>query len=124
MGGFPNELFDRGREILGRYGYRPRASELDFAGAWARLAGDFPMPVPDWSRLTAEQRCAAEAYLQLRLEADRRLEECEAVHARLLQAGIDGDLVETYAVAREAYEDTVEAFGEARTRLEQSLRGH
>ncbi len=122
MGSFGNDLFERGREVLGRYGYRPRAGELDFAGVWSTLAGDFPMAVPEWARLTPLQRRAAEEYLQIRVDADRRLEVCETMHAKLLQAGIDDGLVEAYAQAREAYEDTVEAFGRARGRLEQALR--
>ena len=121
MGAFPNQLFDRGRDILGRYGYRPDGGGGDLAEAWARLTSDFPMAVPVWDRLTSPQRQAAETYLRLRLEADRGLELCESLHARLLQAGIDRELVEAYAQARESYEEAVEAFGEARERLEDAL---
>lgn len=120
---FPNDLFDRGRVVLGRYGYRPGGGDADHAGAWARLKPDFPFAVPEWSALSAAQRSAAEEYLGLRAEADRYLEACEALHARLLEAGIGTGLVERYAQAREIYEDTVIAFGDARARLQAALRG-
>ena len=122
MMAFPNDLFDRGRLVLGRYGYRAGGAAVDAAEAWARLKPDFPFAVPDWPALSAPQRVAAEDYLRLRAEADRHLEECETLHARLLECGIATDLVERYAVAREVYEDTVLAFGDARARLQATLR--
>lgn len=118
---FPNDLFDRGREVLARYGYRPEAGTPDWAAEWRRLQPDFPGHVPDWPALSEAQRRAAEEYLRLRLAADRYLEQCEALHAEMVAAGIGTDLVERYAAARELYEDTVEAFGVARRRLQDAL---
>ncbi len=122
MAEFPNDLFENGRRILGRYGYRPGGGEIDRAAEWTRVKADFPFAAPDWADLgEPQQRAAALAYLDLRRTADRRLEECEALHAELLSAGVGGDLVERYAAARETYEDTVEAFGAARQRLQGAL---
>lgn len=123
MADFPNALFADGRRVLGRYGYRPGGGAPDWAAEWARLKPDFPFAAPDWDGLDAAQRDAAIAYLAQRLTADRRLEDCEALHAELLAAGIGTDLVERYAAARETYEDSVEAFGAARERLQRALAG-
>lgn len=109
------DLFEQGRGVLARYGYGA-------ADAWPLLARDFPFPVPDQADLTPEQHRAAQEYLELRAAADHHLQTCEALHAELSQAGIGTDLVERYAVAREIYEDTVEAFGAAREHLERTLR--
>lgn len=118
---FPNDLFDRGREVLARYGYSPDGGALDWAAEWQRLRPDFPGRVPQWPALSEPQRRAAAEYLALRLAADRHLEHCEALHAELLAAGIATDPVERYAAARELYEDAVEAFGVARRRLQDAL---
>lgn len=92
---------------------------------WAKLKGDFATGatgvVPDYDVLTDGQQDAARAYMELRLQADRRLMACEKAHKEILAEGIDVELVELYTAAREAYEDTVIAFGEARERLAQLL---
>ncbi len=111
------DLFARGREVLGRYGLETAEADR----AWRQLAGDFPFAVPDWPALGSAQRQAAERYLGLRAEAARRLGECEGLHRRLHGDGIDTDLVERYAEAREAYEACVEAFGAAREELQAAL---
>lgn len=118
---FPNDLFAGGRRVLGRYGYRPEGGTPDWPVEWARLKPDFPFVAPDWQALSGPQRAAAVDYLTLRLEADRRLEACETAHADVLAAGIGTELVERYAAARESYEDSVEAFGAARARLQMVL---
>lgn len=122
---FPNPLFDRGREVLARFGFQPLApGDLrdDYPQMWEQLKGDFATTsrpvVPGFGDLDDAQRAVAEEYMDLRVLADRRVLACERCHAELLRQGIDSDLVELYTSAREAYEDTVIAFGEARSRLD------
>lgn len=108
--------FEDSRAILSRFGYQPVASVEDRAATWARLRADFPS-APEWPALSAQARAAAADYMRLRREADRLLEACEAVHRDMLERGISPSRVERYALAREAYEEHVEAFGAARERL-------
>ena len=122
--GFPNRLFDDGRHVLSQFGYRPVTAGAwfeDWAEMWAKLKSDFlgrrTPAVPDFGALSADQQAAAQEYMELRLQADRRLMACEKAHKEILRAGIDVELVELYTAAREAYEDTVFAFGDARARL-------
>lgn len=119
---FPNPLFDRGRDVLARFGYRyPEAGDWfeDWPAMWDKLKGDFAATggVPGFDSLSPEQREAAMAYMEARLAADRRLVACERAHAELLKHGIDASLVELYTAARESYEDCVMRFGAARERL-------
>lgn len=116
----PNRLFSNGRSVLAQFGYRPvDAGEVreDWAEMWDHLRGDFATAarplVPGYAGLTADQQAAARTYMSCRLIADRNLETCEDLHVRLFSGGIKTDLVERYSVAREAYEDSVEAFGDA-----------
>lgn len=120
---FPNPLFDQGRRVLARFGYRDgAASRTDWAAMWSALAGDFAVDgVPPYDHLTPSQQSAARDYMQRRLLADHNLEACEELHYALYDNGIDTELVERYALAREVYEDSVEDFGRARERLDAML---
>ncbi len=121
---FPNELFDRGRAVLARFGYRyPEAGDWfeDWPAMWEMLKGDFTTAarpaVPSFDELAPPQREAAVAYMEIRLDADRRLVACERAHAEMLKHGIDSALVELYAAVRESYEDCVIRFGAAREKV-------
>jgi len=121
---FPNALFDEGRAVLARFGYRyPEAGDWfdDWPAMWEKLKGDFATAarpeIPGFEALSAEQRAAATAYMEIRLDADRRLVACERAHAEMLKHGIDSAMVELYSAAREAYEDCVIRFGTAREKL-------
>lgn len=119
---FPNRLFQDGRRVLRRFGYRAKPSEPDWARVWDRqLIGDFSARgrrIPRFTELTAEQRAAAVEYMRRRMAADQNLNVCERLHYSLFAKGIDTDLVERYAAAREVYEECVEDFGRARERLD------
>lgn len=121
---FPNALFDEGRAVLARFGYRyPEAGDWfdDWPAMWDKLKGDFATSarptIPAFDALSPEQRDAATAYMEIRLDADRRLVACERAHAEMLKHGIDSAMVELYSAAREAYEDCVMRFGAAREKL-------
>lgn len=122
----PNRLFPDGRAVLARFGYRPldrlpADDEVDWAALWDQLRGDFATHadpvVPSYGRLHGPAVEAARDYMRHGLAADLGLDRCEALHVRLFADGISTDRVEAYARARDAYEDSVEAFGAARTRL-------
>ena len=124
----PNKLFTDGREVLARFGYRYAATDSlfeDWEVMWDKLRGDFAarrrVGTPVFRDLTAEQRAAAQAYMEARLQADRRLIACEKAHRSMLAEGVNPDLVELYTAAREAYEDSVESFGAQREALEALL---
>ncbi|PWC45897.1 hypothetical protein [Azospirillum sp. TSO22-1] len=129
----PNRLLIDGRAVLARYGYRhmeamPDAGAVDWAALWDQLRGDFAThdhpTVPLLGALSGEAAAAARAYMVCGLDADLKLDRCEALHVRLFGEGIATDLVENYAVARDAYEDAVEAFGAAGARLTRLLFSH
>jgi hypothetical protein len=127
-GSFPNRLFDDGRAVLARFGYRyPEAGDRfeDWSAMWEKLKGDFTIAakpaVASFDTLSPTQRDAAVAYMEARLAADRRLVACERAHAEMLKHGIDHALVELYTAARDSYEDCVMRFGEAREQLARLL---
>ena len=120
----PNKLFSNGRSVLSRFGYRPLAAgetREDWAEMWDLLRPDFADmghgTVPAFADLDAQQQAAARDYMARRLIADRNPESCEDLHVRLFSGGISTDAVERYSAARDAYEESVEAFGEAREAL-------
>lgn len=124
----PNRLFSNGRSVLSKFGYRHlEEGEVreDWAEMWEHLRPDFAnsrrVSVASYDRLTPEQQAAAREYMSQRLLADRNLERCEELHVALFSKGINTDGVERYAVARDAYEDSVEAFGAAREKLDALL---
>jgi hypothetical protein len=125
---FPNKLFDDGRAVLARFGYRyPEAGDWfeDWPAMWEKLRGDFTTAakpaVASFDALSPTQRDAAVAYMEARLAADRRLVACERAHAEMLKHGIDHALVELYTAVRDSYEDCVMRFGAAREKLAQLL---
>lgn len=124
----PNRLFSDGRSVLAKFGYRHlEQGEVreDWAAMWEHLRSDFTdstrLSVASYDRLGPEQQGAAREYMSRRLLADRNLERCEELHVKLFSQGINTDGVEHYAVARDAYEDSVEAFGAAREALDAVL---
>jgi hypothetical protein len=127
MGDFPNHLFEDNRKRLAEFGFRPLAAgdfPTDWAAMWEKLKADFACfrdGGPAYAALRADQRAAAQLYMERRLVADRRLIACERCHGEMLRQGMDNELVELYAAARESYEEAVEAFGAAREKLEALL---
>lgn len=120
----PNRLFADGRSILARFGYRHvenGAERDDWTAMWDLLRPDFATAeqpdIATYDVLSEEAQSLARAYMRVRLEADRNLEACERLHVQLYADGIDKARVEDYAVVRDAYEDSVEAFGAAREKL-------
>lgn len=129
----PNRLLSDGRAVLARYGYRrleamPDDGAVDWAALWDQMRGDFathdhPALLP-FDALSGDAAVAAHAYMVCALDADLRLDRCEALHLRLFGEGIATGLVEDYALARDAYEEAVEAFGAAGARLARLLFRH
>lgn len=124
----PNRLFSDGRSVLSKFGYRHLSTgevREDWDAMWELLRPDFTTAarktVPAYGDLSAEQQAAARQYMSRRLIADRNLEVCEDLHVRLFSGGIKTDLVDSYSQAREAYEESVEAFGDAREGLDAIL---
>ncbi|HEY0833718.1 MAG TPA: hypothetical protein VGE72_07390 [Azospirillum sp.] len=122
----PNRLFPDSRAVLARFGYRhldrlPADDAVDWAGLWEDLRGDFATHahprVLAFGQLEGAALDAARDYIRRGLAADLALDRCEALHVSLYADGISTGRVEAYAEARDAYEDSVEAFGAARTRL-------
>jgi|GEM_PF-661040 len=120
----PNPLFASGRSVLARFGYRhldDHQSREDWSDMWDLLRGDFAphagQEVPAFVDLDDRRQAAARDYMAWRLLADRNLELCERLHVEIFAKGVSTDAVERYAVAREAYEESVEAFGAARVAL-------
>lgn len=121
----PNRLFSQGRSVLAKFGYRhleAGESRDDWAKMWAHLVGDFPTG-RSYDEMTADQQALAQDYMRCRLIADHNLETCENLHVDLFSRGIGTELVERYAQARDTYEDSVEAFGKSRERLDAALNG-
>lgn len=123
----PDALVEGNASILAKFGYQPfTGAEEDWSGMWALLKGDFATAespdVPDFADLTPSQQEAAKIYMRRRLIADRFFEECRAVQAELYK-GINTEQMERYTLARDAYEDSVNHFGEAREKVAQILKG-
>lgn len=129
----PDRLLSAGRRVLARFGSReldhvPDDAFIDWVTLWDELRGDFAtqaLPrVPGFDTLGPAAREAAKAYIRQRLVSDVLLGRCEELHRDLFAHGICTDAVEAYAVARDAFEDSVEAFGAARIRLAELLVPH
>ncbi|MBP2313554.1 hypothetical protein [Azospirillum soli] len=129
----PDRLLSAGRRVLARFGSRtldhvPTDEFINWVALWDELRGDFAtqaLPhVPAFDELPPAARDAARAYIRQRLISDVTLGRCEELHRDLFARGICTDGVEAYAVARDAYEDSVEAFGAARVRLAGLLIQH
>lgn len=123
----PDKLVESNVSVLAKFGYKAFNGETeDWSGMWALLKGDFAAAessnVPDFGTMTPSQQEAAKIYMRRRLIADRFFEECRACQADLYK-GIDTEQMERYTLARDAYEDSVNHFGEAREKLEEIIKG-
>lgn len=119
----PQQLIDRTIAGLERFGYSQCAdASPDWAGMWQLLRGDFATQkrahVPGYAEMSPWAREGARIYMRRRLLADRLFEECQELYRRLHAEGINTELVEAYALARDAYEESVMDFGRAREMLE------
>lgn len=109
------------RADLKRFGYRSEVA--DPSAIWRQLRCDFPPPsnALELTELPVSARELAGRYCAWRATMDELLDRCDAIHLEILRGGPDRDVVETYVVARDAYEDAVEAFGEMRVELQAAL---
>jgi hypothetical protein len=106
---------------LERYGYR--ATIADDAETWRKLRGDFEHAAEqELAALPPATKAAAEHYLACKRKSDRLLTACETAHAEILERGLDRERSEAYAIVRDAYEDSVEAFGTAGAEVARSLK--
>ncbi len=119
----PQRLIDREIDQLKRFGYVPFGdADPDWAAMWDLLKGDFATlqraHVPAYGEMSPWPQEGARIYMRRRLLADRLFEECQMLYQRLHSEGISTELVEAYTLARDAYEESVIDFGEAREMLE------
>ena len=119
----PQQLIDGEIAGLERFGYMPFADAApDWAHMWQLLQGDFATPkrrhLPGYAEMSPWPQEGARIYMRRRLLADRLFEECQELYRRLHAEGINTELVEAYALARDAYEESVLDFGRAREMLE------
>lgn len=111
------------RAELARFGYRSDEGEPE--RLWRTLRRDFPgraaaaelADLPDIAQEKAREYCLHRATM------DRLLDRCDAIHLSILRGGPDAAVVEDYAVARDAFEDSVERFGELRAEVQKRLVG-
>jgi len=98
---------------LERFGYNSKA---DLPEIWRQLRSDFTAPHgrAELSELVGAGLAEAQRYCSHRAKLDGLMDRCDAIHLQILRKGPEPVLVETYAVARDAYEDAVERFGELR----------
>lgn len=121
----PDRLVESNVSVLSKFGYCPfSGKDENWSEMWAVLQSDFATQrrprVPSYEQLTPTQQEAARIYMRRRLIADRLFEECRKAQAELYQT-FNTELVERYALTRDAYEDSVEDFGRARVKLEELL---
>lgn len=121
----PDRLAESTATALAKFGYAAFSDAApDWAGMWDLLRGDFTTVhrpiVANYDKLSPSQQEAARIYMRRRLIADRLYEECLRAQADLNQH-IHTEQVERYALARDAFEDSVEDFGRARQTLENLL---
>lgn len=122
---------EQGRRVqLARFGYVAGQGDLDeraLDAEWHILKADFATlaqpHVPGLADLPPDVRQMVEEHVASRRQLDRLMEACDAAHLAIRDRGADADLVESYAEARDAYEDAVEAFGERRVLLAKALEG-
>ncbi len=109
------------RRDLSRFGYR--TGDPDTSAVWRRLRVDLPVggAQVELSILTGAAREAAERYCAHRATLDDLLDQCDQIHLEIFAKGPERERVERYAVARDAYEDAVEVFGELRVALQEAL---
>lgn len=123
MFGSPQRLIDGEVAQLKRFGYVPFGdTDPDWSAMWDLLKGDFAtlqrVHVPAYGEMSPWPQEGARIYMRRRLLADRLFEECQMLYQRLHSDGIGTELVEAYTLARDAYEEAVGDFGEAREMLE------
>lgn len=105
---------ETGRRLqLQRFGYN---SDADLPGIWRQLRSDFTAPYRqvELSDLAGDGLTEASRYCSHRATLDRLMDRCDEIHLQILREGPEPTLVETYAAARDDYEDAVERFGELR----------
>ena len=121
-GGLSNE---QGRRAdLEKFGYRAGGQdEPDHATIWRTLRSDFlaPWRTVELSALGGDARAAAERYCAHRATLDHLMDRCDEIHMEIFRLGPDPVRVETYAEARDRYEDAVERFGELRAAVQAAL---
>lgn len=98
---------------LERFGYNSKA---DLRQIWRQLRSDFTPPHGrvELLDLMGDSLVEAGRYCSHRATLDGLMDLCDEIHLEILRRGPEPVLVETYAVARDAYEDAVERFGELR----------
>lgn len=121
----PDRLVESNVSVLAKFGYCPfSGQDENWSEMWAMLQSDFATQrrprVPEYTQLSPTQQEAARIYMRRRLIADRLFEECRKAQADLYQ-NFNTELVERYALARDAYEESIEDFGRARVVLESHL---
>lgn len=111
------------RAELARFGYR--SSDSEPTQLWRVLRRDFPGPAAEaeLAELPDAVQDKAREYCLHRATMDRLLDRCDAIHLSILRGGPDAAVVEDYAVARDAFEDSVERFGELRAEVQERLVG-
>lgn len=111
------------RAELARFGYQ--SSDSEPAQLWRVLRRDFPGSAAEaeLAELPDEVQGQAREYCLHRATMDRLLDRCDAIHLSILSGGPDAAVVEDYAVARDAFEDSVERFGELRAAIQDRLVG-
>lgn len=124
MPGSPQQLIDGEISELRRFGYTPFGDAApDWEGMWQLLRGDFATlqrtHAPNYAEMSPWPQEGARIYMRRRLLADRLFEECQELYRRLHGEGISTELVEAYALGRDAYEESVLDFGKAREMLEE-----
>jgi sugar (pentulose or hexulose) kinase len=111
------------RRELRKFGYRAGGPASDYSMVWRQLRSDVPVR---WSRvefsaLAGDVRLAAMRYCAHRATLDDLIDRCDEIHMEIFHKGPDPVRVETYAEARDRYEEAVERFGELRAALQAAL---
>jgi hypothetical protein len=115
---------ERGRRAeLKRFGYRAGVDDSDYLTIWRQLRGDFPARWAgvEFPALTGEARAVVQRYCAHRASLDALMDRCDEIHLEIFHYGPGRDRVETYADARDAYEDAVDEFGELRAAVQAAL---
>jgi len=112
------------RRDLRRFGYRKLDGNTDdISAVWKILRCDFlnPWDQSEFSDLPEAARAAVKAYCGQRSKLDALLDRCDEIHLEFVKKGHDASRVEAYALARDAFEDAVELFGELRIAAQYAL---
>jgi hypothetical protein len=111
------------RRDLQKFGYRAGAGDADYSKVWRQLRSDIPARWSgvEFSALVGDVRLAALRYCAHRATLDDLIDRCDEIHMEIFRKGPDPGRVETYAEARDRYEEAVEQFGELRAALQATL---